>query len=105
MYCRIKGLREEIIPATVDAFLKKLDLEYLAERLVGGYPYLMLWGGSYRSRAERPDQMSTSVRIYWRELKPKSVMLALVGLGLNNHEARELELRPVRVGVTAAFVI
>lgn len=37
MYCRIKGLKESVIKESVDAFLKMLDLEYLADRVVGGY--------------------------------------------------------------------
>jgi len=37
MYCRIKGLKEEDIPETVNAFLQMLDLEYLADRIVAGY--------------------------------------------------------------------
>jgi len=37
LYCRIKGLQEEVIPNSVNAFLKRLDLEAIADRVVGGY--------------------------------------------------------------------
>lgn len=37
LYARIKGMEESIIAETVNAFLEVLDMEYLADRLAGGY--------------------------------------------------------------------
>lgn len=37
LYARIKGIDESLVTETVNAFLEILDMEYLADRLAGGY--------------------------------------------------------------------
>ncbi|GAM22430.1 hypothetical protein SAMD00019534_056050 [Acytostelium subglobosum LB1] len=37
LYCRIKGIPEDLIPTTVEAFITMMDLEGLANTNVGGY--------------------------------------------------------------------
>jgi ATP-binding cassette subfamily A (ABC1) protein 3 len=107
MYCRIKGLREEVINDSVNAFLKMLDLEYLADRVVGGYS-----GGNKRKMSLAVAMIGNPPIVFLDEpstgmdpLARRFMWNVITGLGSNKavivttHSMEECDALTQRIGI------
>lgn len=107
MYCRIKGLNESVIKDSVDAFLKMLDLEYLADRVVGGYS-----GGNKRKMSLAVAMIGNPPIVFLDEpstgmdpLARRFMWNVITGLGGNKavivttHSMEECDALTQRIGI------